>query len=70
MRKTEVEKTLADIGINARDSNGNVRSADELTEEVMTIFNHCDGINKMLLLAMLTLAKQLDDDMYYLAQSE
>jgi hypothetical protein len=52
MRKTEVEKTLDIIGINARDSNGNIRSADELTEEVMTIFNQCDGVNKLFLLVL------------------
>lgn len=70
MRKTEVEKTLDIIGINARDSNGNSRSADELTEEVMTIFNQCDGVNKLYLLAMLKLAKTLDDDSYYLYEHE
>ncbi len=70
MRKTEVEKTLDVIGINARDSNGNIRSADELTEEVMTIFNQCDGVNKLYLLAMLKLAKTLDDDSYYLYEHE
>lgn len=70
MRKTEVEKTLDIIGINARDSNGNIRSADELTEEVMTIFNQCDGVNKLYLLAMLKLAKTLDDDSYYLYEHE
>lgn len=70
MRKTEMEKTLDIIGINARDSNGNIRSADELTEEVMTIFNQCDGVNKLYLLAMLKLAKTLDDDSYYLYEHE
>lgn len=70
MRKTEVEKTLDIIGINARDSNGNIRSADELAEEVMTIFNQCDGVNKLYLLAMLKLAKTLDDDSYYLYEHE
>ena len=70
MRKTKVEKTLDIIGINARDSNGNIRSADELTEEVMTIFNQCDGVNKLFLLAMLKLSKEIDDDTYYLYQHE
>ena len=66
MKKTQVEKTLEEIGINPRDKNGEIRSADDLTEEVMALFDQCDGVDKMLLLMMLEIAKKIDDDMHYL----
>lgn len=66
MRKTEVEKTLESIGINPRDENGEIRSADDLAEEVMELFDQCDGVNKMYLLVMIKLARMIDDDMHYL----
>ena len=68
MRKTQVEKTLEEIGIDPRDDNGEIRSADDLTEEVMALFEQCNGVDKMLLLAMLELSKKMDDDMKYLCQ--
>ena len=63
MGKTEVERTLEQIGINPRDENGNIRSADDLTVEVMALFDQCDGADKMLLLMMLEIAKKIDDEM-------
>ena len=68
MKKTQVEKTLEEIGINPRDENGDIRSAEDLTEEVMALFDQCDGVDKMLLLMMLEIAKKIDDDMHFLRQ--
>ena len=66
MRKTQVEETLELVGINPRDENGEIRSADDLAEEVMDLLERCDGVSKMFILTMIQLSKKIDDDMYFL----
>lgn len=64
--KTQVEETLEELGINPRDENGGIRSADDLTEEVMNLLECCDGVSTMFILAMIKISRMIDDDMHYL----
>lgn len=66
MYKTEVEKTLELLGINPRDENGKIRSADELTEEVMALLDRYNGVGKAYILAMIKLSRMIDEDTHYL----
>ena len=64
--KTEVEKTLEFIGFNPRDENGEIRSADDLVEEVMDLLEHYSGVGKMYILAMIRISRIIDEDTHYL----
>ena len=64
--KTQVEETLELIGINPRDENGEIRSADDLAEEVMSLLEQNNGVGKVYILAMIRLSRMIDEDTYYL----
>ena len=59
--KTLLEKTLNDIGIRTRDENNVLRSAEELTEDVMALLAQCDEENAGRLLFMIAAARHIED---------
>lgn len=66
MYKTKVEETLELLGVNPRDEKGKIRSADELTEEVMALLERYNGVGKAYILAMIKLSRMIDEDTHYL----
>ena len=66
MYKTKIEETLELLGINPKDEKGKLRSADELTEEVMALFEQYNGVGKAYILTMIKLSRMIDEDTHYL----
>ena len=66
MYKTKVEETPELLGVNPRDEKGKIRSADELTEEVMALLERYNGVGKAYILAMIKLSRMIDEDTHYL----
>lgn len=66
MYKTKVEETLELLDVNPRDEKGKLRSADELTEEVMALLERYNGVGKVYILAMIKLSRMIDEDTHYL----
>lgn len=60
MKKSEIEKTLESVGIHTRDEDGNIRSAEELTKDVMALLEQCDKENGARLLFLLLIARKID----------
>lgn len=61
MEISERERTLERLGVKVRDNNGNFRSAEELTADVMELFDQCDGEDKVRLLFLVALAFRMDE---------
>lgn len=61
MEVSERERTLERLGVKVRDNNGNIRSAEELTTDVMELFDKCDGEDKARLLFLVALAFRMDE---------
>ena len=66
MGKTQVEETLETIGVNPRNGNGEIRSADDLAEEVVDLMKRYDGVGKMYILAMISISRKIDEDAHNL----
>lgn len=58
--KSETERMLESLGIKVRNKNGDIRSKEELTTEVMTLLESCDKEDGIRLLFVLSAAAHID----------
>lgn len=59
--KTLVDQVFAELGIKLEDNNGNPRSADEVTEDVMALLEECDEETASRVLLALSLAGPIEE---------
>lgn len=58
--KSETERMLESLGIKVRNENGDIRSKEELTTEVMALLESCDKEDGIRLLFALSAAAHVD----------
>lgn len=59
--KTVLEELLEDVGIPLRDENNVLRSAEDLTKDVMALLAQCDEEDAGRLLFLIAAAKHAED---------
>ena len=60
--KSVLEEVLEGVGIRVRDADGNIRSPEDLTEDVMALAMECEVEDVYRLLFLIALARHMDND--------